>query len=454
MARLRNTRGMIQRWKERWYKLRYHQEQARMIKSDVRFKVVHSGRRSGKSELLGKRCFLEKAIAGNGCENAKYFVAAPTRDQAKRIYWHDLKIMTRPFWSKEPSESNLIIYLKTGSEVHVIGMDKPERVEGSHWDGCVLDEYANMKKDVWTAHIRPALSTPNREPGWCYFVGTPEGRNHYYDLCLQAKRDDRPEWEVFSWASSDIIDPAEVESAKRDMDKLTFDQEFGGEFVSFSGRAYYNFDEKIHVRPLKYRQTKDLFLCFDFNINPGVCAIAQEGRSELDINGRYRDETRIIDEIHIPRNSNTILVSKQIAEKYKNHKGRVLLYGDASGGAGGSAKVMGSDWEIVRKVLYPYFKTNLFSDVPIKNPRERERVNAVNSRFLTASGDINMYIDPKCTNIIRDFDGVATIEGGTGVINKKANKELSHLSDSIGYMLQRRWPIRKIQSGETDILGI
>jgi len=452
--RLRNTRGMLERWKKRWEKLRYHPEQARMIASDARFKVVPAGRRSGKTEILGKRIFLQKAIAGIPYADPKYFVAAPTRDQVKRIYWNDLKIMTRPFWSREPSESNLIIYLKTGGEIHAVGMDKPERIEGSHWDGCVLDEYANMKPEAWVANIRPALSTPNRPPGWCNFIGVPEGRNHYYEMYREAQRDDKPEWDTFTWHSADIMDPAEVESAKRDMDELTFQQEFLGSFISFSGRVYYNFDEKLHVKPLKYRNGKDLYLCFDFNINPGVCAIIQEAKSDLDENGRYRIETRVIDEVHIPKNSNTILVSKRIGEKYKGHTGNVILYGDASGGAGGSAKVMGSDWELVRKVLWPYFTSNLKSDVPLKNPRERERVNSVNSRLLSASGEASMYVDPKCVNIIKDFEGVTTIEGGSGEIDKKTNKDITHLSDAIGYYAQRRWPIRKIRSGEIDVLGI
>ncbi len=445
---------MIERWKKRWEKLRYHPEQARMITSDARFKVVPAGRRSGKTEIEGKRLLLQKAIAGIPYDDPKYFVAAPTRDQVKRIYWHDLKLMSRPFWSREPSESNLIIYLKTGAEVHAVGMDKPERIEGSHWDGCVLDEYANMKPEAWVANIRPALSTPNRPPGWCSFIGVPEGRNHYYDMYKEAQRSDKPDWDVFTWHSADIMDPAEVESAKRDMDELTFRQEFHGDFVSFSGVAYYNFNEKMHVKPLEYFPEDDLFLCFDFNVNPGVCSIIQERPGAEDVNGFSRVETRIIDEIYIKRNSNTIMVARQIADRYKDHAGRVLLYGDASGGADGSAKVMGSDWELIQKILLPVFSLNLFSDVPKRNPKERERVNAVNSRLLTASGEINMFVDPRCVNTIKDFEGTVTIEGGSGEIDKKATPDLTHLSDAIGYYCQRRWPIRKIKSGEASVLGI
>ena len=442
------NKGVIERCAKRWYKLRYHPEQTRMIESDARFKVCHAGRRSGKTELLCKRSFLEKAIKGVPYSDPRYFIAAPTRDQVKRIYWHDIKLMTRPFWLKEPSESNLIVFLNTGPEIHLVGMDKPERIEGSHWDGGALDEYGNMKGGAWLENIRPALATPNRPPGWCYFVGVPEGRNHYYDLCNDAKRTDKTDWDVFHWPSSDILNEKEIESAKRDMDELTFRQEMCGEFVSFAGRAYYNFDRDTHVKPLNYDPARDLFLCFDFNISPGICNVIQE----FDNTRTGKVESHIIDEVHIKGNSNTIIVSKKIAEKYKNHNSRVILYGDASGGAGGSAQILGSDWELVRKTLYPYFTQNLYSDIPKKNPKERERVNAVNSRFMSTSGIISMYVDPNCSYTIKDFEGVST-KDSSGQIDKN-NLDLTHHSDAVGYNIQRRWPIKKYESGTVNIIGI
>ena len=67
----------------------------------------------------------------------------------------------------------------------MVGLDKPERIEGQPWDGGVLDEYANMKAHAWGANVRPALSD---RLGWCDLIGVPEGRNHYYDLHVSASR--------------------------------------------------------------------------------------------------------------------------------------------------------------------------------------------------------------------------------------------------------------------------
>lgn len=56
------------------------------------------------------------------------------------------------------SESEMLIRLVNGASVYVIGMDKPERIEGMSWNGGILDEYANMKPGAWPENVRPALS--------------------------------------------------------------------------------------------------------------------------------------------------------------------------------------------------------------------------------------------------------------------------------------------------------
>ena len=72
-----------------------------------------------------------------------------------------------------------MIPLKNGAQIWVVGLDRPERIEGTPWDGGVLDEYGNMRANAWPEHIRPALSDRG---GWCDFTGVPEGRNPMAEL--------------------------------------------------------------------------------------------------------------------------------------------------------------------------------------------------------------------------------------------------------------------------------
>lgn len=247
----------------------------------------------------------------------------------------------------------------------------------------------------------------------------------------------KSEWGSFTWFSSDILMPAEIEAAKRDLDELTFQQEYEGSFISFEGRAYYVFDERIHCNLLKYDPKQALALCFDFNVEPGVAAIAQEQTLPNGLEG-----TGIIGEVHIPRNSNTPAVCRRIIQDWGKHPGRVICYGDATGGASGSAKVQGSDWDLVRQELKPIFGDRLIFRVKAANPRERARLNAVNSRLKSASGEIRLMVDPvKAPNVIKDFEGVQLLKGGSGEIDKKSTPLLTHISDAIGYRIDYDFPV-------------
>ena len=75
------------------------------------------------------------------------------------------------------------VILKNGSMIQVIGLDKPERIEGMPWHGCHITEIGNIKETAWGENIRPVLSDTN---GWAILDGVPEGINFLYDLALYA----------------------------------------------------------------------------------------------------------------------------------------------------------------------------------------------------------------------------------------------------------------------------
>lgn len=431
----------------RWTPLKPHPEQIRLMTSSKRFRLVPAGRRSGKTERAKRylvKSALEEAIAGQW-PDYRYFAAAPTRDQAKAIYWNDLKAMF-PGWLLDgtPRESELCIRLKTGTEIWVLGMDKPQRIEGRPWNGGILDEYADMKPEVWGANVRPALADRR---GWCWLIGVPEGRNHYYDLWQKYSDGSDPDWDGFTWKSIDIVDPAEIESARRDLDPLTFAQEFEASFINFEGRAYYPFEERVHCGSLRYDKRKPLVFTFDFNVSPGTAAIMQEQVLPNGMQG-----TGIIGEVYIPRNSTTQAVCRKLLADWHMHEGEVRCYGDATGGSQGTAKVDGSDWDLIRRELTPRFGERLRIIVPRSNPREKVRVNSVNTRLMNTAGDVRLMVDKKAApNVVKDFDGVTLLKGGSGEIDKRANEALTHLTDGIGYYIVYEFPI-KGNKGEVSSL--
>ena len=165
--------------------------------------------------------------------------------------------------------------------------------------------------------------------------------------------------------------------------------------------------------------------------------------------------TGVIGEVHIPRNSNTPAVCRKIATDFGTHRGPVRCYGDATGGARGSAKVQGSDWDLIKAELRPVFGDRLSFRVPSHNPPERSRVNAVNSRLL--AGDkttIRLMVDgKKAPYVAKDLEGVRLLEGGSGEIDKKATPSLTHVSDALGYYVEKEFPTAK-RTATTEPLAI
>lgn len=418
----------------RWTPMDPHEEQLRYWHSPYRFNVVPAGRRSGKTERA-KRKVVKCALRGTQYTPARYFLAAPTRDQAKRIFWDDLKAMIPTDLQLKVSETDLMIRLPL-SEIWVIGMDKPQRMEGTPWDGGVLDEYANMKPQAWGENVRPALSD---RKGWCDLIGVPEGRNHYYDQYQSARAEmltlgEDGEWGAFHWLSADILPQEEIDAARRDLDLLTFQQEYEASFVNFGGRAYYPFNESEHCLPVEYDPGRDLNFCFDFNVAPGVAVVCQE----------FDYGTGVCGEVYIPQNSNTPAVCQRLVVDWGEHPGRVNCYGDATGGAKGSAKVEGSDWDLIEQELRPVFGGRLSFYVPSANPAERARVNAVNSRIKASDGTVRFRVDQKkAPYLVKDLAGVRTLKGGSGEIDKNHDKKLTHPSDALGYYINEEFPIVK-----------
>jgi len=201
---------------ERWYPLTEHSIQTALVNDKVRFKVVPAGRRSGKTERA-KRFVVREAMR----EPGPYFVAAPTRDQVKRIYWADLKRLcfTSVLGDRSVSESELQIRMPNGSTISLIGLDQPQRMEGVLWIGGVIDEIADVREGAWQENISPALDTLNPlKPGyrpWCWLIGVPDGLNHYYEMAEYARTANDPDWKVYTWKSSDILPAETIEAAKR-----------------------------------------------------------------------------------------------------------------------------------------------------------------------------------------------------------------------------------------------
>ena len=406
----------------RWTRLRPHLIQQAYWRSPHRFNVVPAGRRSGKTELA-KRKLVRAVLRGGRFENPRYFAAAPTRDQAKQIYWGDLKAMVpRQMMAGDPAETDLSIRLINGAELRVVGMDKPERIEGQPWDGGVLDEYANMKPGAWGANVRPALSD---RLGWCDLIGVPEGRNHYYEAFQAARammdaHGAASEWGAFHWLSADILPPGEIAAAKRDLDERTFRQEYCATFEAFGGVVYYAFVRELNASTCEYNASLPVEIGMDFNVNPMTASVWQV------VNGIDHQ----VDEIVLPT-SNTDEMCDEIAGRFgrpsfvagRTEVGHITVFPDPAGAQRRTSAQGRTDIGILRD---RGFRVVAMSSHPLV----RDRVNTVNARFCSADGLRRAFVHPRCKHTIKALEQLCYREGSN---EPDKTTGLDHLPDGIGY---------------------
>ena len=198
--------------------------QQAVFEDETRFKIVAAGRRTGKSRLAAWKLILNALQVQRG----HVFYVAPTQGQARDIMWSTLLELGHEV-IKNAHINNLQITLINGATISLKGADRPETMRGVSLKYLVMDEYADMKPSVWEQILRPALAD---QKGGALFIGTPMGRNHFYDLYTYGLTADDPTYKSWHFTSYDneLLDPEEIDMAKKSMSSFAFKQEFMASF--------------------------------------------------------------------------------------------------------------------------------------------------------------------------------------------------------------------------------
>lgn len=189
-----------------------------------RFTVLALHRRAGKTELAIME-LIDRALKFDR-ELGLFFYVAPYLKQAKAIAWARLKQKVSPlvrFGAVEINESELFVrFAHNGAMIRIFGADNPDAMRGVRLDGCVVDEVAQVKPEIWIDVIQPALSD---RKGWCLFIGTPQGVNLFSELFYAAEA--KPDWHSARYTVFDTgaLDDDEVERMQRDMSETSFARE-------------------------------------------------------------------------------------------------------------------------------------------------------------------------------------------------------------------------------------
>lgn len=247
-----------------------------------RWACIVAHRRAGKT-LASVADLVTRAWA-TGKPDARYAYIAPYFAQAKAIAWDYLKRLTDDVRDGRPMESELSVTLRNGSRIRLYGADNPDALRGIYLDGVCLDEFGDMRPNVWGEIIRPLLSD---RMGWASFIGTPKGKNHFAAI-YEASRND-PGWLSLTLRASEtrLVPAAELEDAKRQMTAEQYAQEFECEFNVPALGAIYRAEltaarEDGRIRVVSYDARLPVHTAWDLGVGDSTSIwFAQQAGTEI-----------------------------------------------------------------------------------------------------------------------------------------------------------------------------
>lgn len=287
----------------------------------ARYKVVVCGRRFGKS-VAGINELIRGALEKPG----KYWFISPFRSQSKENIWDAILL---PYVPKETvaklSISELKVTFKNGSEIRLCGANNPDALRGSGLCGVIMDEFADMDPGVWELIIEPQLL---ENKGWAWFIGTPKGYNHFYEMLIKDPEFHDPmyrtadgkvtitnkKYKGFKFISSDNITfdglADEIEQKRLELAPEVFRQEYEASFENFTGRIYKEFQYAKHtgITPL-LKENWNYYVGIDTGNTSAVIFVAMAPGGKV----------FVFDEIY-DLGSTVSVIANQIHEKLKTYK--------------------------------------------------------------------------------------------------------------------------------------
>ena len=371
-----------------------------------------AGRRFGKT-FLSTFELLKHALQGNS-RNCWY--VAPTYKAAKEIAWNMLVDAIPDGYITKKNETALSINLRNGSTISLKGAEQPDNLRGRALDFCVLDEFADMRPEAWFEVIRPSLSD---RQGSAVFIGTPRGRNHFYDLWAKGK-DGALDWSSFQYTTLNggNVPPKEIEAARSDLDERTFKQEYEAEFVTYQGLIYYGFSREDSVLDMQ-DDNGTLHIGMDFNLDPMSAVICV----------RKGEKLYAIDEI-VMFGSNTDEMVAEIINRYPRRS--IIIYPDPASRQRKTSAGGRTDLSILQNAGFSVKAKNSHALI-------RDRINSVNSRLLSGNGSRHLFVSPKCKQTIKSLER-QTYKEGTSIANKDDGYD--HMNDALGYLVEYLFPVR------------
>ena len=318
---------------------------------------------------------------------------------------------------------SVVVMKDTGSKILFRAVDDFERLRGTNLAWFGLDELTYTAEESWL-RLEGRLRDPGANRLCGFAVWTPKGYDWVYKRFIKEPVGGYDAILARPYENRHVLCkvPDFYERLKSSYDPRFFQQEVLGEYLSLhSGIVYRSFDRNRNVKKLAINSNQPLYWALDFNVDPMSSVVVQKAEGAI----------LVLEEIVLSR-ATTNDACEEFHSRHPNHQAGIVIYGDASGQrmqTGGR-----SDYQIIKEYFRRAAISNVSFRVPPSNPSVRERVLLVNSKLYSAQEDTQLFIDPGCNELIRDFEEVS-YKPDSSVIDKEKDFRRTHLSDALGYLM-------------------
>lgn len=354
-------------------------------RSTSRFNVPCCGRRWGKSQAAGHRMTYKMFVP-----ESYNWIVGPTYklgEKEFRVVYDDFRklgLLKHCKSNYSPKQGDMRIQTPWGSVLEVASSEKPDSLLGEGLSHVIMSESAMHSVSIWEQYVEPALSDLR---GSCDFPSTPRGYNWFHGLWTMGQ-DTSPEfkdyisWNFPTWTNAarypDGLKDPELIRIRATVSDHYWKQEYGADFTSFTGAIYDEWDERVHVRQHEYNPNWSNYLAFDYGFaNPFVC---------LDIQVDPWDNVYIWREYHV---------------RYKATYEHALALRDRDNPA--QYHVDGR-WGDPRGADEAATLSMFIGEVGYEDVAWKLGVEAIKRQLkLKSDGKPSFYVDPSCTNTIRQM---------------------------------------------------
>lgn len=236
-------------------------------------------RRHGK-DFACWNYLLMKALEKRGT----YFYVFPEYSHGKKVIWQGITESGSSYLEQIPpdliqskTETDMRILLKNGSDIQILGSANPDAIRGTNPIGVILSEYAYQNPAIWTHILDPILT---KNGGWAVFQSTPNGRNHFFDMCEYAQKNPK-EWYFSKVTNAETGFVSSEEIARKKAQGMTEElirQEYYCDFLSGVQGSYYGrllqvAMEENRIGPVPYDQNLLVYTAWDIGISDATAIV-------------------------------------------------------------------------------------------------------------------------------------------------------------------------------------